>query len=415
MASIRKFTRKGGREMWEVRITRTEKDGAKKQTSRSFESFDEARRWANFQEATIDKTGRISTSPDKVFFSDACADFLQDYRPPRNKAGKLTENERQLVVAANARLHQGREKPITVSQITHKMLGDFIEDMLNTKVSSPDRKKIHPLYRGATPRAYSESTVRKLYFQIRKVLRWHSQQQKYSLDSNLFTGHAVPRPWAGRRKRRLEEGELESLFAAADQGYEHKEEWKLLIEFALATAARSQEILKAKWEDVNLPGRAWNIPPENVKTSTFRQVPLSKAAISILKKMQKFQNSEDPRIFRMWRDSATISKGFRRLTARAKVLNFRFHDLRHEAVSRIFENTDLSDSEIMSITGHTNVQTLVGYAHLRASFLASKLDGAGVRPIKVRKTIPVAPPPPSRKVPSKVAPDSGGAPARPRA
>lgn len=72
---------------------------------------------------------------------------------------------------------------------------------------------------------------------------------------------------------------------------------------------------------------------------------------------------------------AAISKGFRRLAERAAITNFRFHDLRHEAVSRIFETTYLSDSEIMSITGHTNVQTLVGYAHLRASFLASQLDG----------------------------------------
>lgn len=47
------------------------------------------------------------------------------------------------------------------------------------------------------------------------------------------------------RKRRLEAGELEKPHAAASKGYDHKVEWPLMIDFALNTAARLQEILKA--------------------------------------------------------------------------------------------------------------------------------------------------------------------------
>ena len=80
-------------------------------------------------------------------------------------------------------------------------------------------------------------------------------------------------------------------------------------------------------------------------------------------------------IFHMWRDSATVSKGFRRLTVRAGVDDFRFHDLRHEGVSRLFETTDLTDSEIMSITGHTSSEMLKAYSALRPNALARLLDG----------------------------------------
>jgi integrase len=194
------------------------------------------------------------------------------------------------------------------------------------------------------------------------------------LDGNLFKNHNVPGPWEGARKRRLEEGELDKLKEAAQRGYEHRNEWPLLIEFAIATAARSQEILKAEWKEVNIAGRAWNIPEEHVKTSTFRQIPLSKKAIDILHKMADMKSATSPRIFHMWKDSSTISKGFRRLTARAGVENLRFHDLRHEATSLLFEKTTMSDIEIMQMTGHTNIATLEGYAHLRASYVADKLD-----------------------------------------
>ncbi len=77
----------------------------------------------------------------------------------------------------------------------------------------------------------------------------------------------------------------------------------------------------------------------------------------------------------MWRDSATVSKGFRRLVVRAGIEDFRFHDLRHEGVSRLFETTDLTDSEIMSITGHTSSEMLKAYSALRPNALARRLDG----------------------------------------
>lgn len=252
----------------------------------------------------------------------------------------------------------------------------FIDLLRKTPVpSQAGKKKTHPYYNGDPVRTYSASTVRKHYFTVKKVLEWHSIREKYPLDESLFRNHLIPAAWDGRRERRLEEGELEKLLDAATRGYEHKEIWPLIIGFTLVTAARAQEILLARWSEISFVNRVWNIPAENSKTGAARRIPLGKRALEILEQMKAFRNEKEPRVFHQWGNSNTLSKAWRRLSHRAGVDEFRFHDLRHEAVSRLFEKTKLSDAEIMSITGHTSAKILLGYAHLRPSYLADKMDG----------------------------------------
>src|SRR5690606_29181435 len=57
----------------------------------------------------------------------------------------------------------------------------------------------------------------------------------------------------------------------------------------------------------------------------------------------------------------------------ADLVDFRFHDLRHEAVSRLVE-AGLSDQEVSAISGHKSMQMLKRYTHLRAEDLVGKLD-----------------------------------------
>ncbi len=55
--------------------------------------------------------------------------------------------------------------------------------------------------------------------------------------------------------------------------------------------------------------------------------------------------------------------------------DLRFHDLRHEAVSRFVE-AGLGDQEVATISGHKSMQMLKRYTHLRAEDLVAKLDRA---------------------------------------
>jgi len=57
----------------------------------------------------------------------------------------------------------------------------------------------------------------------------------------------------------------------------------------------------------------------------------------------------------------------------AGCVDLKFHDLRHEATSRVFEKTNLLESEIMKITGHKSHRMMMRCANLRGSKLADKL------------------------------------------
>ena len=61
-----------------------------------------------------------------------------------------------------------------------------------------------------------------------------------------------------------------------------------------------------------------------------------------------------------------------RLRSRAGLSDLRFHNLRHEAISRLFE-MGLSIPEVALISGHKDVKMLFRYTHLKVDSLVSKL------------------------------------------
>ena len=64
----------------------------------------------------------------------------------------------------------------------------------------------------------------------------------------------------------------------------------LALEFAILTAARSGEVLGARWREIDFDARIWTIPPERMKAAREHRVPLSKRAVAILNKMNEAQD-----------------------------------------------------------------------------------------------------------------------------
>ena len=67
-----------------------------------------------------------------------------------------------------------------------------------------------------------------------------------------------------------------------------------------------------------------------------------------------------------------VSGAFLKRCRRSGIEDLRFHDLRHEATSRLFEK-GLNPVEVATITGHKDPRMLMRYTHLRAEDLARKL------------------------------------------
>jgi integrase len=67
------------------------------------------------------------------------------------------------------------------------------------------------------------------------------------------------------------------------------------LEFLILTAARTGEVLGAHWEEMDLPAKVWTIPASRMKAGREHRVPLSAAAVSILKEMQSVR--QNPFVF----------------------------------------------------------------------------------------------------------------------
>ena len=69
----------------------------------------------------------------------------------------------------------------------------------------------------------------------------------------------------------------------------------------------------------------------------------------------------------------SVTGGFLKLCRKVGIENLRFHDLRHEATSRLFEK-GLNPVEVTTITGHKDTRMLMRYTHLRAENLVGCLQ-----------------------------------------
>lgn len=164
------------------------------------------------------------------------------------------------------------------------------------------------------------------------------------------------------RDRRLEGDEETRLLTALDAS--RGKHLKSVVLLALETAMRRGEILDLRWEYVDLKRRVLHLP--ETKNGSSRNVPLSTKAIAVLEGLQRHITG---RVFDT--SETAITEGFQRTAKRAGIPDFRFHDLRHEATSRLAEKLEMH--ELAKVTGHKSPRMLMRYYHPRAEDLARKL------------------------------------------
>ena len=168
------------------------------------------------------------------------------------------------------------------------------------------------------------------------------------------------------RDRRLVNDEYPRLLAAATA---YGGDIGPLITWAIETAMRRGEIAAMRWDHLDRKARVLLIP--ETKTGTPRRVPLSTAALAVLDvRMHGLPRRIDGRVWGMRPDS--VSQAFERVCKAAGIEGLTFHDLRHEATSRLFEK-GLNPMEVAAITGHKTLQMLKRYTHLRAEDLVGRL------------------------------------------
>jgi integrase len=66
----------------------------------------------------------------------------------------------------------------------------------------------------------------------------------------------------------------------------------MALEFCILTAARSGEVLGARWSEIDLAAKVWTVPAERMKAAREHRIPLSDGAFVILEKLSKAKTGE---------------------------------------------------------------------------------------------------------------------------
>ena len=177
---------------------------------------------------------------------------------------------------------------------------------------------------------------------------------------NPVRGVRMPRSRPAR-ERRLESGEEEKVLAGCDAAGQPV--LRPIVIWALETAMRQGEILSLEARCI----RGSVAYLRDTKTTRSRSVPLSTRALRVLD--ERPVPLRGP-LFPITQDS--LEYFWRKALRIAGIAGLRFHDLRHEATSRLFER-GLDSMEVMTITGHSSADMLKRYTHFRAADLAAKL------------------------------------------
>jgi integrase len=144
--------------------------------------------------------------------------------------------------------------------------------------------------------------------------------------------------------------------------------WNMIV-LAIETGMRQSELLNLEIINVHQSQRYVHLP--DTKNGHKRDVPLSTTACKILK--NQIGERVNGKVFNSWSTADGFRSAWKRCCKRVSITDLRFHDLRHEAASRLFER-GLNQFQVAAITGHRSLQSLQRYTHLKATDLARLLD-----------------------------------------
>ena len=187
---------------------------------------------------------------------------------------------------------------------------------------------------------------------IKRVLDTAIKKWGYGIPYNPIKDIEFPKG-STARTRRLVSDEKERLLTAASS--QRNNYIASIIEFAIETGMRRSEILKLRWYDVDLDTGFASL--YDTKNGEDRRVPLTRRCIEVLQTVPQ----TDDRLFPI--SFTCLRLAWNRARKKAGITDLRFHDLRHEAVSRFFE-MGMSVPEVALISGHKDVRQLFRYTHL---------------------------------------------------
>ncbi len=317
---------------WQARVQRK----GQQPVSKSFQSKQDAEKWARQLESEIDKGSYTNlVLAERTTFGEVVERYIQEVIGKGRGYKEHTYRLKALIKRPIAKLNMAALTPIKIAEYRDE----------RAKTLAP-ATVIHEL-------AYFSAIIN------------HARREWGISIVNPIPMVKKPQMPQGRN-RILSEDELSRLYAALTPRVKNANHWMLpLVKFALETAMRRGEILGLRWECVDLQKRTAFIPL--TKNGESRTVPLSSGAIELLRTLPIDLKG---RVFPL--TGRQVSAAMERARIKAKLDDWHFHDLRHMAITRLAEKLP-NLIELSAVSGHKSLAMLKRYYHPNPQLLAEKL------------------------------------------
>lgn len=303
------------------------------QQSRTFETHTEAKKWAR----------DVENKMDRGIFNPMVEAEATTLREALDKYEREITSKKKGAVQERTKI--GKLK-------RHRLASRSVASIKSSDIA---------LLRDEILKGYTASTCLKYLALLSHLYTVAAQEWDFGVQNPC---RLVSKPRVGLgRKRRFEDDEQVKVWVELKAS---RNPWIYpMAQLAVECGARQGELLKLEWRNVDLQKRTARLV--DTKNGVNRDTPLSSLAAAVLADLPI---SIGGRVFPT--TQTAVVQAWKRACARAGVVGLRFHDLRHEAASRLFEK-GLDIMEVAAITGHKDLQTLKGYTHLKAEDLARKL------------------------------------------
>lgn len=307
--------------------------------------------------------------------------------PPLSKTFKLKSDAERWVRTIESAIDRGELIPKSATSTSIVTLSDLMiryRDTVTSKKRGAEVETIkinkflrHPLcdtklkhisppliaeYRDERLKSVSSETVRRDLTILSHAFNVAIREWGLPILINPVSKIDKPKPAKGR-ERRISEEEMETLLIGCEQGRNKYLKYAILL--AVHTGMRRSELLGMRWEHLDKYNNLLFLP--TTKNGTSRVIPLSGKTIDVLRsigiKSEGLVLGVSPNALRL---------SWERLRERTGIKDIRFHDLRHEAISRFFE-MGLSLPEVALISGHKEPRMLMRYTHIKAASISTKL------------------------------------------
>lgn len=331
--------------------------------AKTFRTKRDAEDWARRTEDEMVRGVYIQrASAERMTVADALKRYLAEVSPTKRPASAASD------IRHSKPLIQQLGK-YSLAALTPEIIATYRDDRL----SGRDRKP--------APQPRSPNTVRLDLALLGHMFNTAIKEWGLGLTYNPVQSIRRPTLPPGR-ERRLSLEEEDRLMAAVDAHSNPMLGW--IVRIALETGMRSSEITTLRRSQVDTKRRIVRLL--ETKNTLPRTVPLTSAAVDTFH--QALANPVRPIDTDLiffgepgkdgQRRPYNFNKAWLSIKESVGLKDLRFHDLRHEAVSRLVEG-GLSDQQVAAVSGHKSMQMLRRYTHLRTEDLVDELDAISTR------------------------------------